>query len=248
VYCENDIKGVGVDLKLEAVITCVNYADFLEYTLPVNLPHFERVVVVTSKADKSTQSVCNRMSVDVVATDMFFDEGDSFNKGHAINLGLAHLRHEGWLVHLDADVVLPHRFRTMLRKAKLEKSKIYGADRLNVKSYDDWVKFGSETVPQFQYKCLVQPNKNFRIGSRLVHNEYGYCPIGYFQLWHASTQRRYPVHQGSAEHTDVLFSVQWERPDRQLLPEFFVYHLESEESKMGANWKGRTTKKFGKPE
>jgi hypothetical protein len=43
----------------------------------------------------------------------------------------------------------------------------------------------------------------------------------------------------------MLFAVQWARQHRQLLPELFAVHLESERVAMGANWKGRTTRPFG---
>jgi hypothetical protein len=175
------------------------------------------------------------------------DDGDKFNKGRMINLGLSNLRHDGWLLHLDADILLPHRFRHCLKMAKLDKSCIYGADRLNTKSYDNWIKNQSKTVPQHQYRFMVTPQSEFNIGSRLLHLEFGYCPIGYFQLWSSSVRKTYPIVCGSAEHSDVLFAVQWAREKRVLLPEFFVYHLESEVVKMGANWDGRQTPPFGPP-
>lgn len=231
-------------MKIEAVIICKDYSDFLEHTLPENLQHLDRIVVVTHPEDKKTQMVCDKFGVDFLDTTVFHEDGDLFNKGRAINLGLSHLRHEDWLLHIDADILLPHRFREMLKKAKLDPKNIYGADRLNVLSYEHWMEHKGKTVPQFQWRYMVTPQKEFTLGSRLLHNEYGYCPIGYFQLWHSSKKRKYSVINGSAEHADVLFSVQWERKHRMLLPEFFVYHLESEQTVMGANWLGRKTKPF----
>jgi glycosyltransferase involved in cell wall biosynthesis len=232
-------------VQIEAVIVCNGYADFLEQTLPENLQHLDRVVVVTSPDDKETHALCNKYGVDFLDTDVFYDRGDAFNKGRAINLGLSHCRHKDWLLHLDADILLPHRSRAMLEHAKLNPKNVYGADRLNVVGWEKWQEHRSKVVPQFQYRYLVNPPGEFPIGARLLHNEYGYCPIGYFQLWHSSAHRKYPIHQGSAEHTDVLFSVQWPRERRVLLPELFVFHLESEKAKMGANWQGRKTKRFG---
>jgi hypothetical protein len=233
-------------MRIEAVITCVNYSDFLAYTMPENLQHLDRLVVVTHPDDKATQRLCTKYGVDCLETEVMHDEGDRFNKGRAINLGLSHLRHEGWLLHLDADILLPHRFRSMLRHAKLDEKCVYGADRLNTCSYEHWIKFKHLTVPQHQWRCLVTPPSEFPIGSRLLHQEYGWCPIGYFQLWSAFSKRKYPIMSGSAEHSDVLFSVQWPRRQRILLPEFFVYHLESQaNAPMGANWEGRTTQQFG---
>lgn len=235
--------GIG---RLEAITVCVDYADFLEVTLQHNLHHFDEFVVVTSHEDKATQAVCERHGVICVVTDSITERGDGFNKGNAINIGLAHLRHTGWLIHLDADVVLPDRFRSMLDKSRLNEDAIYGADRINIRSREQYEKLigTNEFKRQFHHKYLVNVPESFPIGARLLHNEYGYCPIGYFQLWHASQKKRYPYNQGSAEHTDVLFSLQWRVEKRLLLPNVIVYHLESERARMGKNWNGRQTKKF----
>jgi len=98
---------------------------------------------------------------------------------------------------------------------------------------------------QHRYHCLLTPPP-FPLGSRLVLREQGgYVPIGFFQLWHGRHGRRYPLRQGNAEHTDVLHALQWPRDKRQLLEEVVAIHLESEPSKMGANWSGRKTAPFG---
>ncbi len=63
---------------------------------------------------------------------------------------------------------------------------------------------------------------------------------------HGHHLRRYPTHHGDAARTDVQFALQWDRRYRQLLPEVIVLHLESERAAQGANWKGRTTRPFGR--
>lgn len=231
-------------MRIEAVIVCKDYGDFLEETLPRNLQGLDGVSVVTHPEDKRTKTLCNKLGVSCIETEVMHHGGDAFNKGRAINLGLAHLRHDGWLLHLDADILLPDRFRNSLSQAGLNPKNIYGADRLNIKNYENWKNHKNKRRPQWQHGCLVIPNEEFPMGVRLVHGHYGYCPIGYFQLWHSTAKKRYPIAQGSAEHTDVLFSVQWPRENRVLLPEFFVYHLESEAAPMGKNWGGRKTKQF----
>lgn len=229
---------------IEAIIVSHNYGDFLAETLPRNLQGLDNAVVVTHPQDRATKILCNKLGVNCVETDVMHYKGDAFNKGMAIGLGLAHLRHEGWLLHLDADILLPDRFRNALQLSYLNPKNIYGADRLNIRNYENWKKNKNKRRPQWQHGCLTMPVPEFPIGARLVHDVYGYCPIGFFQLWHSSVKRKYPIAQGSAEHTDVLFAVQWPRENRILLPEFFVYHLESEQASMGANWQGRKTKEF----
>jgi len=240
-----DING-GNDMIIEAVVVCYNYSDFLEHTLPRNLDLVDRLVVVTHHNDRKTQLLCQKYSVDCLKTNIFHDDGDVFNKGRAINLGLAHLRHTGWVLHLDADIMLPPRFRHMLHMAKLDPKNIYGCDRLNVVNYENWTQHKHKTSPQHAWRYLVCPQVEFPIGARLVHLEYGFCPLGFFQLFHSSLRRTYPIVCGSAEHSDVLFAVQWDRQNRILLPEFFVYHLESEKANpRDNNWEGRITKEFG---
>jgi hypothetical protein len=234
-------------MQIEAVVVCVNYSDFLSYTLPENLKYVDRMVVVSHPEDKATKRLCDKYSVDCIQTEIMHDDGDKFNKGRLINLGLSNLRHDGWLLHLDADIVLPHRFRHALKMAKLDRQNIYGCDRLNSVTYENWAKHRDRTIPQHQWRFMVTPQPEFPIGSRLLHLEYGWCPIGYMQLWHSSTRKNYPIVCGSAEHSDVLFAIQWPRERRILLPEFFVYHLESEAAKMGVNWDGRQTTVFGPP-
>lgn len=234
-------------MKIEAVIVCKDYSDFLEHTLPDNMQQLDRVIVVTHPDDKATQRLCTRYGIDFVDTKVMHHGGDKFNKGRAINLGLSHLKHEDWILHLDADILLPHGFRRALTHAELNRANLYGCDRLNTKSYDHWMRHKYKTIPQHQWRFMVTPNEEFPLGARLMHQEYGYCPIGFFQLWHSSANRKYPILSGSAEHSDVLFSVQWARENRILLPELFVYHLESESSGMGTNWRGRKTKPFGHP-
>lgn len=232
-------------MRIEAVIVCVDYADFLEHTLPENLNHLDHVVVVTTPEDRATQALCNRLGVTCVDTKEFFIDGAKFNKARGINLGFSHCRYREWVVQLDADVLLPHRFRPMLDHAKLDESCIYGADRVNVLGFEEFQQKRERLRdPQHTYKYLVNAPETLSRGSRLIHNEYGYCPIGFFQLFHTSSGRKYPIFQGSAEHGDVLFAVQWERAKRILLPELFVYHLESERAPMGSNWSGRKTKPF----
>jgi hypothetical protein len=74
--------------------------------------------------------------------------------------------------------------------------------------------------------------------ARYVDNLYGYCPIGFFQLWHSSQQRPYPYSLGTAAHDDVLFASTFPLERRHLLPSVFVYHLNARPPSYGENWDG----------
>lgn len=235
-------------MQIEAVIVCKDYSDFLEHTLPENVEQVDRLIVVTHPGDHKTKALCSKYSVDCVETHAFHHQGDKFNKGRAINVGLGHMRGLDWMLHMDADILLPHGFRNMMKRAHLDTANIYGADRVNVYGYEHWMDNKHKTVPHYSHKYFVQPPGEFPMGARIIHHEHGFTPIGYFQLFHKSSGKRYPIHQGNAEHTDVLFAIQWPREHRMLLPEIIVYHLESPNgpTPMGVNWEGRKTPIFGK--
>ena len=232
---------------LEAISVCVDYSDFLAHTLPQNRSYFDRWVIVTAPHDRATQRLCAHFHVECVVTEAFYRRGDRFNKGRGINAGLSRLRKRDWLLHLDADIVLPPRTREFLEAASLDPQCVYGIDRLMCRDFNAWLNYQRQPVPQFQDEVFVQL-KPFPIGTRVAKLDAGgYVPIGFFQLWNARSRRlTYPEHHATAARSDMLFSLQWDRPQRQLLPEIVGIHLATDAAgQIGANWNGRTTSGFG---
>jgi hypothetical protein len=93
--------------KPTAIITCVDYSDILELTLPTILPHVSGVCVLTSNTDLETDDLAEKLGVDCMRTDSFYENGAYFNKGLALNRAIEALRPEGWLMLLDADIAFP---------------------------------------------------------------------------------------------------------------------------------------------
>lgn len=235
------------DFNIEAVVTCVNYSDFLAFTLPTNKSLFNHITVVTSKEDKLTRKLCEYWDVMCVATDAFNTKDGEFCKGAGINEGLKTLKKDGWVVHLDSDMFLPPLFRKIVQRANLDPWCLYGIDRVMVRSFNDWINFITEPHVQQENGVFVHTPK-FDMGVRVAPDSYnGYLPIGFFQLWHAGNTGivRYPENHTGAGRGDMLFAKQWDRAHRHLIPEIIGYHLESEPGKMGINWEGRKTAKFG---
>ncbi len=233
-------------MLIDAVTVCSGYADFLAETLPVNLPHLNRLVVVTAPDDWETMAVCKTFSVECRATNVMTTNGLKFNKARGIDYGLAFLASSHWVLHFDADIAFPPDMRRALLNRPMNPQWLYGADRVYCNSFEDWQSHLASHRHQHKYGYRVDPPR-FNLGSRIAIPSYdGYLPIGYFQLWHGSTGRRYPTtQQDGAEHTDILHAIQWGGEERHLLPDFFVVHLDSQSSNVGANWKGRTTPRFG---
>lgn len=237
---------------IEAISCCINYSDFLAETIEHNRGLLDRWLIITTEEDIKTRELCRRYNLQCLLTNDHVNKGDIFNKGRLIERGLQHLSAEGWRLHLDADIALPQRFRALLEAAHLNQKKIYGCDRIMVKSYNDWIKLKNSGWLSNDFHHRVTPPQGYHIGTRWIHPYGGYVPIGFFQLWHSSCDqwrgvriRPYPDKHNDACRSDVQFSLWWDRQDRELLPELLVVHLDSEKCENGSNWKGRKTKHFG---
>jgi hypothetical protein len=236
-------------MKLEAVIVCINYSDFLEVTLSANKKFFDRIVVVTSIEDTETEKVCKSNDVLCIKTDSFYKNGSKVaNKAEGINEGLKALDKDGWVIQLDADIWLPPLTRTILEKYPLQDDCIYGIDRLMCNSFEKWEMFMWNNVKKpIHSEWIFLHMHYFPIGGRVVqyHGE-GYMPIGFFQLWNPSGSKidSYPVIDVGFDRTDVLHLKQFPRDKRRFIPEFICIHLSSEEPFMGQNWYGRKSKPF----
>ena len=236
-------------IKIEAVVTCVGCADILAHTLPLNFRQFDRMVVVTAPEDKATQKVCDYYGVPVFLTDAFQSRWGQFCKGAGINEGLARLDKDAWILHLDADIILPPNFRSVIENADLDTTMIYGCDRAEFKSFADWQRFHQAPEPNTQGAgfFIHISNHGQQLGTRVAFQHHGgYIPIGFFQLWHADSKiLKYIEGHTDAGREDSNFPTQWPRKKRGFIPEVVVYHLESESAEMGINWKGRKSKPFG---
>jgi hypothetical protein len=245
-------------VKIEAVSVCVGYSDFLREAIPYNLPHLDRWLIVTDSRDQATREVCRQHNLEFLATDDFYRGKARLDKARGIERGLQLLAHDDWVLHLDADIVLPQHTRHTLREAQLDRQTIYGCDRVMVRSWERWQRLKNsgflERIGRSYHHNVCFPG-NFEVGARWADPHHGYVPIGFFQLFHQEATmyggmrtRRYSCHGHSdAARTDVQFGLQWDRKRRGLVPELVVLHLESEMASVGANWSGRRTKPFGPP-
>lgn len=238
-------------MKINVIQTCVDYGDFLAWTLPANKRHFNYLVVLTSPHDKQTQLICAHNHVRCIPTTAWWDNGDSFNKARGISKGISLMADQGdaWLLHLDADIWLPPRTGEILAKLNLDPTCIYGIDRMECKTFNDWINFHCAPSLQHEQEIFVKMDA-FPVGVRIARLAVdGYVPIGFFQLWHPGVSgiQYYPEEHTTAARSDMLFAMQWPRSKRLLIPEIVGIHLESEKTEMGQNWQGRITKQF-KPE
>ena len=237
-------------MKIEAVVVCIDYSDFLKITLPNNKQHFDRIVVVTDTKDTETAKVCGFYNVHCIQTDVFYTNGSTKpNKALGINEGLKALTLDGWVLQMDADIWLPPLTRVILEHHVPKDDCIYGIDRLMCNSYEDWIDFihMNKDIRPIHEGWVYLHLSQFEIGQRIVqyHGD-GYMPIGFFQLWNpkASGVYTYPKEHAAFDRTDVLHLKQFPRENRRFIPELVCIHLASEDTFMGQNWGGRRSKQF----
>ena len=232
--------------RMEAVIVCADYDDFLRHTLPYNKHIFDRLVIVTTPEDKATRKLCEFYHVECVPTNVLMPVTKQFCKGAGINKGLEKLDLSDWVIHLDADIWLPPQTRRLLERADLDKSMIYGVDRFNVRGCTTWNKFLDAPILQHENDTYIHLHA-FPLGTRvMISGRNGYAPIGFFQMWNpgVSGVTRYPEGHTDAGREDLMLTYNWPRSKRGFIPEVIAYHLESEDAGMESNWRGRTTSRF----
>jgi hypothetical protein len=239
-------------MKINAITVCVDYADFLEHTLPYLRLAASEITVVTSPSDRRTEAVARRYAARVVQTTAMFDEGRPFSLGAAIDAGLDRTlgTETDWVLVIDADIVLPRDSGPVLRALDLDPRGLYGIDRTYCRSWEAWDRFRRT---KRQVRSSVVDTCGFEFGDRISAPEIGgYAPCGFFQLWHprGSGVDWYPIHPaGTAEASDMLFASRWHRRERHLIPELIAVELQTPSgtpSLPGANWSGRRTPEFSR--
>jgi hypothetical protein len=224
----------------------VDYSDYLAWCIPFNKAQFDSWVIVTASHDERTRRLCDFHHLQYAVTDDFYRDDAAFNKAAGINVGIGQCKRDGWLVHMDADIVLPPRARELLEKADLLADHIYGIDRMMCKSFDDWTKFVCDPKPQHEAEVFVHTTA-FEFGVRIAKTDAdGYVPIGFFQLWNPGKSGRiwYPEGHKACSRADMQFAQAWPRKQRALIPEIVAIHLESEVVPNGHNWRGRRSGPF----
>ena len=213
--------------KLTAVTVCVNYADFLAQTVS-NRDYFDDWIVVTCREDEATRGLCAAHGMRVHVSEQLGPWGDCFDsaylKAPVINEVLDTLPRDGWVLLLDADLLLPQRFRERLNSYNLYPRALYGL--YGRRECDSW--------EEYAWRRPVEP----------WAENIGYCTriLGFFQLFRLDQPvNRYPYERPKLEmHDDLCFQYAFKPTLRRLLP-FTGLHV----GPPRVNWGGRSSGAFG---
>lgn len=216
-------------MKLSAVTISVGYASYLERTLAGNRRHFDRLVVVTSPDDAETLAFCAREGLEAVLVEGPFHA--AWGKWRHVNAGLEALGVEGWVVVMDADLLLPCHFRERLEAQELEPGFLHGLSGRRI----------VESRAAFEVLAGCEPWEAEVVRPRSV--------LGYFNLFHAATlPNRYAERlpgEGTGDasplgHDDGRFYAMFGRSRSRVLP-FTGLHL----GQKAVNWAGAVARTEG---
>lgn len=134
--------------KIEAIIVCKNYSDYLAITLPQNHKYFDNVFVISEENDIETKRVCDENGAIFIPYDGFNKNGAMFNFGGSRGQGLKHIIYNSYICYLDSDILIKEDFRDKLNDV----TKFYGSYRRfipKIKDYQDLMK-GNKKQEEFK--------------------------------------------------------------------------------------------------
>lgn len=238
--------------NIDCLITCVGYDDFLSRTAPLNRVHFRRLIVITSPEDTRTISYCQEEGLECLQTDAWTQNGDTFNKGRALNEGLTALRLDDpdWVCVLDADILLRYDFGIVCGRmtSNLDPENLYSAKRrlcLHKYHWEQWLDQMTWDISEFTVEEIPiespRGGGDKRLwGNRRITTDNPAGALGYLQLWSMQKYKaQYPTNYPTAHSYDIRFAMGWPEEKRLWLPTD-VLHL----GWRRLNWGGRVTNRW----
>ncbi len=243
-----------MNLDIHAITVCVNYSHLFKYTIEANRHFFKRWIIVTHETDSDTIELCKEHNLEYIFSKSLYNR--TFFKSGAINEAIDYLGDVDWILHIDADIVLPQNFpnvfkedihgRPLIRGTYLNwpegKGKLYTTH--GYRKYLDkppeapiLYSMGRVNVEEGEDLKTLNIQKYFDQDNKIVQRHKGY---GYFQLWnnpalnlYYSNNLRdiYPTHSKNAGADDWIFSKMF---TKVVALNTYCVHLSPEE----INWNG----------
>jgi len=212
-----------VPVSIKAITVSVNYDDLLRVTLPRMKSHFDSILVVTDNKDRATHRVAEKYGAAVYRTDAFYRHGAVFNKGLAIEEAFDQIGRRGWILLVDADIILPPDVD--LSECD-DPERLYSPYRRLLKCPSDLTYLDHQSWSTLERGPEGTRNDEF---------------AGYFQLFHADAtplkvKPWYGIGWRTAGGCDSEFWWKWDR-EKLTRPSFEVLHV----GQPNRNWKGRVT-------
>lgn len=177
------------NVKVDAIIICNGYSDYLELTLPENKKYFDHIIVVTDNNDILTQKVCMKNNIKFVFYDGWNNFDAKFNFGGARAHGFKFIEYCDYICYIDADILIKEDFRHKL----IDVNKFYGSYRRFIPTYNDLQLLNKHETNQNNYEAI----EGSGCGFFQIFNYYNInCQANEWKLYQDSY---------SAENTDIDF-------------------------------------------
>jgi len=115
-------------MKIKTFLTSVGYDDYLHYTLPWNKGKCGDMTVISSASDRATQDVCARHGVRCFLAPRMPDGWKGWSI--AYNDCLRAEEDLEWVLIMDADILLPADFASMVEQATLDPAALHYTSRV----------------------------------------------------------------------------------------------------------------------
>lgn len=217
--------------RIDGIVVSVDCGDQLARTLPRNLRHLDRLVVVTASHDALSQRIARDHGAELVISDACYQYGDAFNKGRMLNAALEAAEATDWLLLHDADVFLPADLGQELRRLILNPGCLYYTRRHHLPG------------------DAQEPDWTLRTEDHRLDPAGNHGPWGYFQLMNVRARcllpergLRFPTCFCSAGAIDHWTMTRWPKEKRISLSDwagdtrFDVLHLWH--GPLGGRWNG----------
>lgn len=198
---------------IHGLTVCVDYAEYLAVSLDRWTAGLASLLVVTTERDHDTIALCHAHGIRCFITDVFYEDGASFNKGRAMEAARRTMQWGDWILLFDADVVPPV----------------------------DWVARLADLTPGYLYGCRRFAAAPEALDNRGQPPLAGDVPgVGYFQLFHSAdalvvdTDPLIETHWLHAGNYDNRLMDRWRAHRRVRDLPFRLAHLGDRE-----NWFGR---------
>lgn len=190
-------------MKSIALLVSVNYNDYLDFLLPINIKQFDKIIVLTVKSDKKCIEICKKYKK--VKCGVFDDSilnfnQRKFNKGKLLNQGLAFLdkiNYNGILTLTDADIMFPSNYKYLVNNIKSWKQKMYSLRR-----YDSTDKY------KLKEYCKTKDPKKL--------NFYPHMWVGYCQIFQYNPNHLRFNEDCDADTYDMIFLKDFEKKCKTL--------------------------------
>jgi hypothetical protein len=210
---------------LIGICVSYNYYDTLQFFLPVNHMHFEKLFIITQKDDEKTINLCKKFKSVKVLFYNFNKNNKVFDKYGAINHAqkIVYKKYPNhWYINIDSDILLPNNFVDLLKNKNLCEDYIYGILRTGVLKTSQLMNKNDELE---KYKLYIKEKQ-------IDLNSFRKSVIGYFQLY------KKQIYQGvdyiNAAKGDIQFSRKFD--NYLYLNDIQCFHL----GPTGKNWSGKT--------